>query len=156
MDLTFRTATADDFAPLERMVIDSFEPITWAKKLEDRFGPPNGRDWRGRWHDRLQGVFQTQHILLAETEGTICAMASAAIERPAAMALMDVLAVGCEFQGRGYGREMLRAMMAHLKRLGCQYVHLDCLTDNDAGNALYESEGFVEVARHIHWFRAIE
>ena len=31
----------------------------------------------------------------------------------------------------------------------------DPLTDNDAGNALYKSEGFTEVARHIRWFKQI-
>jgi hypothetical protein len=29
------------------------------------------------------------------------------------------------------------------------------LTDNDAGNALYASEGFVEMARHVRWFKRI-
>jgi hypothetical protein len=42
-----------------------------------------------------------------------------------------------------------------LKSLGCKYVNLDCLTDNDAGNALYDSEGFEEVARHIRWFKKL-
>ena len=50
---------------------------------------------------------------------------------------------------------MLRGVIEHLKGVGIQYVHLDCLTDNEAGNALYESEGFEEVARHIRWFRKI-
>jgi hypothetical protein len=34
-------------------------------------------------------------------------------------------------------------------------VNLDCLTDNDSANALYASEGFEEVARHIRWFRKL-
>jgi hypothetical protein len=34
-------------------------------------------------------------------------------------------------------------------------VNLDCLTDNAAGNALYASEGFEEVARHVRWFRKL-
>ena len=46
-------------------------------------------------------------------------------------------------------------MMGHMKSLGAQYVNLDCLTDNDSGNALYRSEGFEEVARQIRWFRKI-
>jgi ribosomal protein S18 acetylase RimI-like enzyme len=50
---------------------------------------------------------------------------------------------------------MLRGIIDHLKSLGCQYVNLDCLTNNDAGNSLYEAEGFMEVARHIRWFRKV-
>jgi ribosomal protein S18 acetylase RimI-like enzyme len=50
---------------------------------------------------------------------------------------------------------MLRGAIDHLQSLGCQFVHLDCLTTNDAGNALYKSEGFQEVARHVRWFKKI-
>jgi ribosomal protein S18 acetylase RimI-like enzyme len=50
---------------------------------------------------------------------------------------------------------MLHGMMDHMKNLGALYVNLDCLTDNDTANALYQAEGFEEVARHIRWFRAI-
>ncbi|MBI3468961.1 MAG: GNAT family N-acetyltransferase [Planctomycetes bacterium] len=155
MSLAFRPAAADDFAQLERLVIGSFEPITWIKKLDAKVGPLNGCDWRARWQARLRHVFETEVILLGETEGAICAMSSATIEREPALAFIDLLAVDREFQGRGFGRAMLRAMIEHVKGLGCQYVHLDCLTDNDAGNELYRSEGFEEVARHIRWFRKI-
>ena len=44
---------------------------------------------------------------------------------------------------------MLRGAIEHFQQLGCQYVQLDCLTDNDTANALYRDEGFEEVARHI-------
>lgn len=155
MALLFRPADARDFPQLETLVIDSFEPITWIKKLDAKFGPLNGRDWRARWQARLRTVFDTEVILLAESEGAMCAMASATIDRESALGFIDLLAVGREFQGRGFGREMLRAIIKHLQGLGCQYVQLDCLTDNDTGNALYRSEGFEEVARHIRWFRRI-
>ena len=48
------------------MVIESFEPITWYKKLEDRIGPLNGQDWRTRWHTRMQRVFETEIVLVGE------------------------------------------------------------------------------------------
>jgi ribosomal protein S18 acetylase RimI-like enzyme len=50
---------------------------------------------------------------------------------------------------------MLRGALDHLKDLGCRYVNLDCLTDNVVGNALYQSEGFEEVASHIRWFKKL-
>jgi ribosomal protein S18 acetylase RimI-like enzyme len=155
MPLTFRTAAAADFAGLETLIIESFEPITWQKKLDERFGPLNGHDWRARWHARLENVFKTQVVLLGEAGGTLAAMASGTVDRGAALGFIDLLAVGRQFQGRGFGREMLRGMIKHLRALGCQYVHLDCLADNEAGSALYESEGFEEVARHLRWFKKI-
>jgi ribosomal protein S18 acetylase RimI-like enzyme len=155
MPLAFRPPAAGEFAALQSLVTDSFEPITWQKKLDARFGLLNGRDWRARWEARLQQVFQTQVVLVGEENGVIHAMASGTVDRDSALGFIDILAVAREEQGQGLGREMLRGMMEHLKTLGCRHVHLDCLTDNDAGNALYQSEGFEEVARHIRWFRKI-
>jgi hypothetical protein len=47
---------------------------------------------------------------------------------------------------------MLRAMLAHLKRVGAVHAYLDCLTSNEAGNALYASEGFKQSATFAYWF----
>jgi ribosomal protein S18 acetylase RimI-like enzyme len=153
--LAIRPATPADYAAIERLILAAFEPITWQKKLDTRFGPLNGLDWQARWHTRLQRIFATQIVLLGELNQELAAVATGTIDEPAALGFIDVLAVGSAFQGQGLGREMLRAAMQHLKSLGCRYVNLDCLTDNDAGNALYASEGFTEVARHIRWFREI-
>jgi ribosomal protein S18 acetylase RimI-like enzyme len=155
MTLTIRFAAADDYRPLEKLVIEAFEPITWQKKLDERIGPLNGRHWRARWQARLAHIFATQIVLVGECDGQLAAMASATIDQPAALGFIDVLAVASRFQGRGLGRQMLRGTIEHLKQAGCNYVNLDCLCNNDAGNALYSSEGFEEVARHIRWFRKI-
>lgn len=153
--MQLRLATAADHASIEKLVLDAFEPITWQKKLDARMGPLNGRNWRERWQARLRKILATQIVLLGEAEGAIAAMASATLDRDAALGHIDVLGVSRDFQGRGFGREMLQGMLEHLKGQGCQYVNLDCLTDNDAANALYQSEGFEEVARHIRWFKKI-
>jgi ribosomal protein S18 acetylase RimI-like enzyme len=155
MPLAFRHATPADHAAIERLVLAAFEPITWQKKLDSRYGPLNGRGWQARWHDRLEKIFATQIVLLGELDDKPAAVATATIDWSAGLGFIDVLAVGPKFQGQGLGREMLRGAMQHLKSLGCQYVNLDCLTDNDTGNALYASEGFEEVARHIRWFRRL-
>lgn len=155
MNLGFRLATDDDRAAIERLVLDAFEPITWQKKLDARFGPLNGCDWQSRWKNRLAKIFESQIVLVGEVGGEIAAVATGTLDEGAALGFIDVLAVGSGLQGKGLGREMLRGMIAHYQALGCQYVNLDCLTDNDAGNALYASEGFEEVARHIRWFKKI-
>ena len=155
MNLHIRQAEAADFPEVERMVIDSFEPITWARTLDERFGPLNGLDWRARWVLRLQKIFKDQIVLIGETEGVLAAMSSSTLDRQAALAYIDLLAVSREHQHRGYGREMLRGTLRHLGKLGAKYVNLDCLTHNDNANDLYRSEGFEEVARHIRWFRKI-
>ncbi len=153
--LDYRLATPDDLPALTKMVIAAFEPITWQKKLDESFGPLNGRDWRDRWTSRLEKICETQIVLLGESAGRLAAMASATLDQASALGFIDVLAVSAEFQGHGLGRQMLRGMIAHLQGLGCQHVNLDCLADNETANALYQSEGFTEVARHIRWFKRI-
>ena len=155
MPLEFRLAAPPDHPRLEEMVIESFEPITWFKKLDARVGPLNGRDWRTRWQSRMRRVFETEIVLVGESSGEMVAMSSGTVDRDDALAYIDLLAVDRRFQGRGHGREMLRGMMQHVKGLGAQYVNLDCLTDNDTANALYRAEGFEEVGRQVRWFRRI-
>ena len=155
MNLQFRPAGPSDYRKIQDMVIESFEPITWFKKLDARIGPLNGQDWRMRWEARMRQVFEKQIVLLGETGDGIAAMSSGTIDRDAALAFIDLLAVDRRFHRRGYGREMLRGTIRHMNELGAQYVSLDCLTDNDTANALYRAEGFEEVARQIRWFRKI-
>ena len=152
MSLNFRLANSSDYKALEEMVIEAFAPITWARRADQIFGPLNGKDWRERWRLRLANVFATQHVLVAESEGHIVAMASATVDQDCRLGYIDLLAVAPSCQGRGYGRQMLRRMLAYLKEQGCEHAHLECLVDNEAGNRLYRSEGFVEVARSIRWF----
>lgn len=153
--MQIRRATEQDYAEVEKLVIDSFEPVTWARPLEQMFGPLNGVDWQARWKIRMRKIFDDQIVLLGMVNGVLTAASSCTLEQATALAYIDILAVGRDQQGHGYGREMLRATIEHLRGLGAQYVNLDCLIDNDKGNALYEDEGFVEVARHIRWFRRI-
>jgi ribosomal protein S18 acetylase RimI-like enzyme len=155
MPLAFRLAEPSDHPRIESLVIESFEPITWFKTLDERIGPLNGRDWRTRWQSRMRDIFETQIILVGETGGEIAAMSSGKLDTETALAYIDLLAVGAGLQGQGYGREMLREMMQHMKSLGAHYVYLDCLTDNVRGNGLYRAEGFEEVARQVRWFRKL-
>ncbi len=137
------------------MVVDSFEPITWIKRVDTRFGPLNGMDWRARWQVRFRRVFESQYVLVGEVDGRIVACATGTYDPGSRLGYIDLLAVDGAAQGLGYGRQMLRAIIAHFKQMGAEHVHLDCLQDNDVGNKLYRSEGFEEVARAVHWFKKI-
>ncbi len=152
MPLSFRLATRADHPRLEQMIVKSFAPITWFRKTDEVFGPLNGQDWRARWRRRLAHVFATQHVLVGESRGRIVACATGTLDAETRLGYIDLLAVAPGRQGRGYGREMLRAMLRYMKDRGAEHANLECLADNDAGNSLYRSEGFCEVARSVRWF----
>jgi ribosomal protein S18 acetylase RimI-like enzyme len=152
MSLEIRLAKASDYDRLEQLVIDSFEPITMYRKIEERFGSFNGRSWRERWRLRMRKVFKTDIILVGEFEGEIVAYASGSYEAEMRLAHLNLLAVDGRFKGRGFGREMLRTIMDFMKEQGAEHMHLDCLADNDSANALYQAEGFQETGRAIYWY----
>lgn len=151
MPLRFRPAAPGEYADLETMVIDAFEPITWARTIDLRYGPPNGMDWRERWRRRMRDVFAAEIVLVGEAEGKVVTFASGTLDA-ARIGFIDILCVHRDHQGRGYGRETLRAMLDHFRGLGALHCHLECLAGNEAGNRLYESEGFEEVARFLRWW----
>jgi ribosomal protein S18 acetylase RimI-like enzyme len=152
MPLTFRLAKPSDYLRLEKMVIEAFAPITWFRRVDELVGPLNGLDWRERWKLRMKSVFARQVVLVGEAEGEIVAYASGTYDAATRSAFVDLLAVDASHHGKGYGRQMLRGILAHFKRQGAEHAHLDCLADNDAGNGLYESEGFQKVAEHFRWW----
>ena len=153
--MQIRPASAHEYPEIESLILDSFEPITWARTLEEQYGLLNGLGWRARWKRRLQKVFAEQSLLVGSVDDVIAAVSTSTVDQETALAYIDILAVARGLQGHGYGREMLRATIRHLQELGAQFVNLDCLTGNENANDLYHSEGFEEVARHIRWFRRI-
>ncbi|MFN7924563.1 MAG: GNAT family N-acetyltransferase [Bryobacteraceae bacterium] len=153
--MQFRLASPSERPALEPLIVASFEPITWFKKVDARFGPLNGHDWRDRWRLRLDKVFASQIILAGEHEGAIAAVSTGAYESETRLGFIDLLAVSPSFQGHGFGREMLRAMVEHFRQLGARHVHLDCLTDNAKGMSLYGAEGWTPIAESMHWFLEI-
>ncbi|MBI4877409.1 MAG: GNAT family N-acetyltransferase [Acidobacteria bacterium] len=155
MPLRFRLAVPADYPRLEEMVIESFASITWFRKVDELFGPLNGRDWRSRWQLRLKSAFTRQTVLIGEEGPGIVAYASGSYDPPTRSAYIDLLAVDPRCQGKGYGRDMLRAIVEHFRQQGAEHAHLDCLLNNQAGNQLYESEGFQKVAEHARWWLKI-
>ena len=155
MSLQFRPAEPAEHDQLKRIIIETFEPITWSKTADQHFGLMNGLDWRSRWELRLEKVFATQIILVGESEGVIVACATGTYDKATAMGFIDILAVPAEHQGKGLGRDMLRGMMQHFKDMGAGFIHLDCLTTNEVGNRLYQSEGFEEGMRSIRWLKKL-
>jgi ribosomal protein S18 acetylase RimI-like enzyme len=95
-------------------------------------------------------------ILIGETEDGIAAAATGTIDAAVALGFIDLLAVDKRHQGKGYGRQMLRGMLDYFRSQGMQQANLECLTDNERGNALYSSEGWEIVASSHRWFIRLE
>ncbi len=155
MALTFRLASPLDYLPIKKLALAAFGPITWARRVDKKFGDLNGKDWKERWELRLNHIFTTQVVLLAEEDGKIVGFASATLDPECKLTYIDLISIDQKSQGQGFGRRLLRAMLKLMSDRGAEYAHLDCLVENKAGNSLYHSEGFEEVAQHVRWFTKI-
>ncbi|MCB1021953.1 MAG: GNAT family N-acetyltransferase [Bryobacterales bacterium] len=155
MPLAFREPTAADHDRIVDMVVRSFAPITWYRKLDARMEPLNGHDWKERFEDRVRAALARQYVIVGESDGRLATYASGDYDPKTRSAFLDLLAVDDDAQRGGLGRQTLREFERRMAEKGALYLHLECLTDNDAGNGLYESEGFFEIARHFHWYKKI-
>lgn|GEM_PF-127793 len=153
--LAIRPVEPADQEAIVEMVTAAFEPITFFPEMEKRFGAPNDVDWKSRWRLRIEKALADQLSWVHAPDGSIEAFSSARIDPTTKIALLDLLAVAPVAQGRSLGRRMLRRTLAELKSAGAESCELECLTTNENANRLYESEGFVDLARLIRWYKPL-
>jgi ribosomal protein S18 acetylase RimI-like enzyme len=154
--MTFRLAQPTDHASVRRMIVDTFEPITWMKEADQRYGPFNGLDWRERFGRRVDPLLERGIVLLGEDAGEIQAAAAGSYDPGAGTGVIDFLAVDPRHQGHGLGRAMLNGMLRHFALLGATTATLECLTTNEPALTLYRSAGWTEVATSIRFFRRLD
>lgn len=65
---------------------------------------------------------------------------------------IQTLAVASRSRRRGLGRTLLRALLAEAGALGVDEVLLEVRADNPEARALYESEGFAEIAQRPRYY----
>lgn len=158
--LSIRLRAPEEREAVIELIVQAFEPITMFRRIEELFGPLNQRHWRDRFRSKARAAVDGKTTLVGlddavEGSGRLVACAVCEYDPEFRLAFLDLLAVSAECQGRGYGQQLLRAFEAWATEQGAETAHLDCLIDNDAGNRLYQGEGFQEVARQIIWFKRL-
>lgn len=61
------------------------------------------------------------------------------------------IAVSSSCRGEGIGRKLIMHSLSRFKELGLHHAKIETLACNEAGQHLYTSIGFREVARQIHY-----
>lgn len=64
------------------------------------------------------------------------------------------ISIDFRFQGKGFGRVLLKHMLAAAVELGAKTVFLEVRDSNEVAQALYLSEGFNEVGRRLNYYPA--
>lgn len=86
-------------------------------------------------------------VLLAEYGHVLVGALVLLFKRGSAIARLYSLAVSREARGRGIGRTLLRAAEQTAFERDCAVLRLEVRVENTTARKLYESEGFVEIAR---------
>lgn len=131
-----RPAAASDLDAIMTLERTSFPTDAWsAAMMREELASPHG------------------HYVVDEEAGRIVGYAGLRAAAGAADADIQTIAVAAASRGRGRGRMLLETLLDEAARRGVRDVFLDVRADNPVAQALYASEGFLEVARRPRYYQ---
>jgi N6-L-threonylcarbamoyladenine synthase/ribosomal-protein-alanine N-acetyltransferase len=131
-----RPATLDDLPAIMRLERASFPTDAWSEAMmREELASPHG------------------HYVVLETAGRIAGYAGLRALGGARDADVQTIAVAEDARGHGSGRILLRALLETARDRGVREVFLDVRDDNPVAQALYRSEGFVEIGRRAGYYQ---
>ena len=145
-----------DEVHLVALTVSVWEKVSIAKNITDRVGPINGHPWTDHKADQiLAELNKADVVLVAEISGQIAAFATLLYDAKYAIGVLGHLGVSRDIQNKGIGRRLVRESLARMRRDGMKYARIDTLAQNPRAAHLYQSEGFIEIARSIHFFQPL-
>ncbi|TWU20942.1 Mycothiol acetyltransferase [Novipirellula galeiformis] len=142
-----------DLDAMQRIAIAGFEQVSIDRKLQQRFGLLGETDWTDR------KAFSIAEDVRGDPEGTfvamddddLCGFITTWHDKQSSVGYIPNLAVASDHQGKGIGRLLIDKAISHFADLGLTVARIETLTNNSAGNHLYRSIGFEEIAQQIHF-----
>ncbi|WP_432509974.1 ribosomal protein S18-alanine N-acetyltransferase [Kineococcus sp. SYSU DK001] len=92
-----------------------------------------------------------RRFLVAVEDGRVVGYGGVAVN--GAEADVQTIGVARDRQGRGTGRELLRALRAQAAGAGARHLLLEVRADNEPAQHLYRSEGFEQIARRARYYQ---
>lgn len=134
--MTLRTATGDDLGAIMTLERASFPTDAWSESLmAAELASPHGR------------------YLVDVEAGRVVGYGGVRAVRGAADADIQTIAIAEAARGAGRGRALLRALLGEARECGAREMFLEVRADNPVAEALYASEGFVEIARRPRYYQ---
>jgi ribosomal protein S18 acetylase RimI-like enzyme len=156
-DIPIRIYRPDDLASIKQLTVESFARVTLEQNVEQALGLLHGHDWHWRKarHIDQDVAANPDGVFVAESEGHIVGYITTLVDREGGKGRIPNLAVAAEFRGHGLGRRLIEHALDYFRREGLAYAVIETMAQNEAGQGLYPSCGFVEVARQIHFARKL-
>lgn len=152
--IRIRSYTPSDLPMLREMTAEAFDGVSIDQGIDREFGPINGHDWRWRKmrHVDDDARRDPNGILIALSEADeIIGYVSTWCDHEGGIGHIPNLVVAAGQRGQGIGRTLLEHALDRFRQAGLTHAKIETLVQNDVGKGLYESLGFREVARQIHF-----
>lgn len=134
-DLRLRAATAEDLDAIWAIESGLFGADAWSRAL---------------MRDELTGDHRVYLVLVDETERVL---GYGGLFSLGAEGDIQTIAVAREAQGRGYGRQLMEALLAAARAGAVREVFLEVRADNPVAQSLYASLGFTEIAVRPRYYQ---
>ncbi|WP_285138138.1 ribosomal protein S18-alanine N-acetyltransferase [Microbacterium sp. lyk4-40-TSB-66] len=134
--MAVRTATVSDLDAIMALENASFPTDAWsAAMMREELASPHG------WY------------VVVEEGDRLVGYAGLRAVRGARDADVQTIAIAATARGRGRGRALLGELLDEAVRREVRHVFLEVRADNPVAQALYASEGFVEVGRRPRYYQ---
>lgn len=162
MAITIRSFQPSDLVRLRQLTIESFVGVSLEQNVEEALGILNGHDWQWRKARHVDedaavnaaGIFVAEDSAASATEAVV-GYISTIIDRAAGKGRIPNLVVDSAYRGHGLGRQLIAHALEYFRREGLAYAMIETMAQNEIGNHLYRSCGFIEVARQVHFARKL-
>lgn len=134
--MSIRAAGPSDLDAIMAIERASFPSDAWSQDLMDaELASPHG------------------HYRVLEEAGRVVGYGGVRVVAGAADADIQTIALDAALRGRGRGRELLRSLLVAARDQGARTLFLEVRADNPVAQALYTSEGFVEIGRRPRYYQ---
>ena len=155
MEIVIRPFREDDRSIIRDLTVAGFEGVSIDHNIDQRLGPIAGKGWRWRKArdvDRDIDLAGSELAVAFDKEnGEVIGYITMQCDVETRIGWIHNLVVGARARGQGLGRRLLEHALAHFQKAGMTVAKIETLEQNEVGQHLYPSVGFVEVARQIHF-----
>lgn len=157
MQILIRPYQPADLMTIKALTVTAFNGVSLEQNVEIALGELNGHDWQWRKarHVDEDVAANATGIFVAERDTEVVGYISTVIDRAAGRGRIPNLAVAAELRGQGLGRRLIEHALAYFRAAALEYATIETMAQNEIGQHLYQSCGFVEVARQVHFARRL-
>ncbi len=153
IEFDIRDFCEDDLARIVDITVEAFDGVSIDQNIEQRLGKCAEVPWKLRKEQAIQldAKRDPGGIFVAQQGDEIIGYVTTWVDQNTNTGFIPNLAVAAECRGMGVGRALLEYALRCFRKRKLRLARIETLDQNEVGQELYPSLGFVEVARQIHY-----